>query len=78
MCPCAEGGVGREEQNQIRISEISLSVEVKDWVGTTISRVEGFTLAAVSFFVFPAAGLLPAADIALGILTQPSSWLLSH
>jgi len=47
-------------------------------VGTTRSGVEGLgaavlILAAVFFFVFPAAGLVAAADFGLGFLGQPSS-----
>ena len=47
-------------------------------MGTTRSGVEGLgaavlILAAVFFFVFPAAGLVAAADFGLGFLGQPSS-----
>jgi hypothetical protein len=53
-----------------RRSEISSSVEVGDWVGTTSSEVLGLAAAvlafAASFFYFPAAALVAAVDFGLG------------
>ena len=51
------------------------------WVGTTSSGVVGleaavFTLAAALLFVFPAAGLVAAADFGLGYL-DPSIFLVA-
>ena len=60
---------------------MSYSVEVQDWVGTTRSVVLGLlaavlTHAAALFFVFPAAGLVAAADFGLGFL-GPSVFLVA-
>ena len=52
---------------------MSSSVEVEDWVGTTMSEVVGLvaavvTLAAAFIFDFPAVGLVDAVDFGLGFL----------
>ena len=67
-------------ERRSRRSEIYSSGELKDWVVTTRSGVVGlaaavFILAAVFLFVFPAAGLVAAADFGLGFL-GPSIFLV--
>jgi len=60
---------------------ISSSGEVEDWLGTTSSGVvglaaAGFTLGPAFLFVFPAAGLMAAADFGLDFL-GPSIFLVA-
>jgi hypothetical protein len=53
-----------------RISEVSSSGEMGDWLGTTSSEVLGFVAAVLTlaafFFDFPTAGLVAAVDFDLG------------